>query len=53
MKKYCVKCKTEYDENATKCPKCGKRLKKQYTQEELKKIQKENEDIITITTMLW
>lgn len=52
MKRYCVKCKIEYDEKATKCPKCGKRLIKQYTLEELKNIQKENEDVITITTML-
>ena len=35
-----------------KCPECGGKLKLQYTQEELKEIQKQNDDMVPINTFL-
>ena len=52
MYKVCEKCKEKYDLKQKKCPKCGGKLKKRYTEEELKKIQKQNDDITVINTML-
>ena len=46
----CPKCNKQYDENMKKCPICGKRLKRQYTQEELEKIKKENDESLIINT---
>ena len=47
----CEKCGKKYDLEK-KCPKCGCKLKTQYTEEELKKIQKQNDDMTVINTML-
>lgn len=52
MYKICKDCKEKYDLSEKKCPKCGGKLKKQYTKEELEKIQKQNDDIIVINTFL-
>ncbi len=52
MYKFCEKCKEMYDLKEKKCPKCGGKLKKQYTEEELKEIQKQNDDMTVINTML-
>ncbi len=35
-----------------KCPVCGGKLKKQFTEEELKDIQKQNDDMAVISTLL-
>ncbi len=52
MMKICEQCRKQFDEKQKKCPVCGKRLKKQYTEQELKNIQKENDDITVINTFL-
>lgn len=44
----CLKCNQQYEETMKKCPICGKRLKKQYTEEELEKIRKEEEDAMIV-----
>ena len=51
MYKVCEKCGKKYDLEK-KCPKCGCKLKTQYTEEELKKIKKQNDDMTVINTML-
>ena len=48
----CPKCNKQFDKSVKKCPKFGKRLKRQYTKEELEKIQKENDDSLIINTFL-
>ena len=45
-------CKEKYDLKEKKCPQCGGKLKKQYTEEELKEIQKQNDDTMVIDTLL-
>ena len=45
-------CKEKYDLKEKKCPLCGGKLKKQYTEEELKEIQKQNDDTMVIDTLL-
>ncbi|MBQ9960123.1 MAG: hypothetical protein IJP01_07175, partial [Oscillospiraceae bacterium] len=52
MKKVCVHCGKEFDEAAKKCPECGKRLKTVLTKEEQKEIEKQNDDMVAINTML-
>lgn len=52
MFKICTKCKKEFDENEKKCPVCGKRLKVKYTEEELVKMKKEEEEAVMIIDML-
>ena len=52
MYKICENCKEKYDLEEKKCPKCGRKLKKQYTEEELKEIQKQNDDMMVIDTFL-
>ena len=39
MYKICENCKEKYDLKEKKCPQCGGKLKKQYTEEELKEYQ--------------
>ena len=51
MYKVCEKCEKKYA-SEKKCPKCGCKLKTQYAEEELKKIQKQNDDMTVINTML-
>ena len=50
MIRVCPKCNKQYDVNVKKCPTCGKRLKREYTQEELEKIKKENDEAMVINT---
>lgn len=52
MYKICENCDEKYDLIEKKCPKCGRKLKKQYTDEELKEIQKQNDDMMVIDTFL-
>ena len=52
MYKICENCKEKYDLKEKKCPQCGGKLKKQYTKEELKEIQKQNDDTMVIDTLL-
>ena len=48
----CENCKEKYDLKEKKCLKCGRMLKKQYTEKELKEIQKQNDDTMVINTLL-
>lgn len=50
MIRVCSNCNKEYDVDMKKCPICGKRLKRQYTQEELEKIKKENDEALIVNT---
>ena len=50
MIRVCTDCDKEYEESMKKCPVCGKKLKKQYTEEEREKIRKENEEALIINT---
>lgn len=52
MYKLCEKMWKKYDIEVKKCPECGYKLKKQYTEEEIKAIKKQNEDMTIIDTML-
>ena len=52
MYKICENCKEKYDLKEKKCLKCGRKLKKQYTEEELKEIRKQNDDAMVINTLL-
>jgi len=52
MKKYCDKCQKEYEPKLTKCPDCGSKLKVKYTKEEMREIQKQNDDFTVINTLL-
>ena len=52
MYKICENCKEKYDLKEKKCPQCGGKLKKQYTEEELKEIQKQNDDMMVIDMFL-
>lgn len=52
MMKICGYCHRQFDEKQKKCPICGRKLKKHYTEEELREIQKENDDMTVINTLL-
>lgn len=39
MQKYCEKCKKAYESSVKKCPECGKKLKKEYSPEEIKELE--------------
>lgn len=52
MKYYCEKCNQNYREDKKKCPMCGQKLKVIYSQEEQKKIDKENEELAAITSVI-
>ncbi|MDR0838139.1 MAG: hypothetical protein LBN99_00690 [Oscillospiraceae bacterium] len=53
MTKHCDNCNEDYERALKKCPVCGEKLKEHYTEEEMAQIQKENDDVAAITTMLW
>lgn len=53
MYKFCEKCKKKYDLKEKKCPVCGTKLKKEYTEEEIKEIQKENDDMSVIMNTMF
>lgn len=50
MVRYCEECNKTFGCEAKKCPDCGAKLKKRYTQQELDAIEKENDDITIINT---
>jgi predicted amidophosphoribosyltransferase len=52
MYKICKDCGKKCDLSEKKCPVCGGKLKKQFTEEELKEIQKQNDDMTVINTLL-
>lgn len=52
MKNYCEKCGKEFDIKKKKCPVCGEKLRIDYSEEELKEIKKQNDDMVAINTMM-
>ena len=52
MVKFCKMCNSEYNFEEKKCPVCNRNLTKKCTEEELKEIQKKNDDFVVINTML-
>ena len=53
MIKVCETCKRQYPYREKKCPQCGKRLKKRYTQAELEEIRKQNDDMSVVLNMFF
>jgi hypothetical protein len=53
MVNYCKKCKQEFDCSEKKCPICGTKLVKEYTEEELERMQKENDTYAVLNTMFF
>ena len=51
MYKICKDCGKKCDLSEKKCPVCGGKLKKHITEEELKEIQKQNDDMVVINTL--
>ncbi len=52
MFKICKDCGKKCDESEKKCSVCGGKLKKQFTEEELEEIQKQNDDMAVINMLL-
>lgn len=57
MYKICMNCGKKYDLSEKKflnqkCPECGGKMKTQHSEEELKEIQKQNDDMVVINTLL-
>ena len=57
MYKICMNCGKKYDLSEKKCPKrncpvCGGKLETQYTEEEMREIKKQNDDMVVINTLL-
>ena len=52
MDKICKDCGEKCDLSEKKCPVCGGKLKIQFTEEELKEIRKQNDDMAVINTLL-
>ena len=52
MFKTCKDCGNKYDLSEKNCPACRGKLKKQFTEEELKELQKQNDDLAVINTLL-
>ena len=52
MYNVCKKCGKRFDLKEKKCPDCGCKLKKEYTEEELKAIQQQNDDMTVINTTM-
>jgi len=52
MDKFCVDCGEKCDLSEKECPVCGGKLKKQFTEEELKEIQEQNDDMAVINLLL-
>lgn len=50
--KICKKCGRMFSKDQKMCLVCGCKMKLQYTDEELEKIEKQNEDMTVIHTML-
>ena len=53
MYKVCKDCGKQYDLSVKKCPECGRKLKKQFTEEELEEIKKQNDDFTAISTFMF
>ena len=52
MRKYCKKCEKGCDGTSKECPVCGEKLTKEYTEEELEQVKKQNDDFTVINTLL-
>ena len=52
MVKICKDCGRKCDLSEKKCPVCEGKLKKQFTEEELKEVRKQNDDMAVINTLL-
>jgi len=52
MYKICKDCREKCDLSEKICPVCRGKLKKQFTEEELKEIRKQNDDMAVINTLL-
>ena len=52
MYQFCVECGEKCGLSEKKCPVYGGKLKKQFTEEELKEIQEQNDDMVVINTLL-
>ena len=52
MYKICKDCGVKCDLSEKKCPVCWGKLKKQFTEEELKEIQTQNDDMAVINMLL-
>ena len=52
MFKFCVDCGEKCDLSEKKCSVCGRKLKRQFTEEELKDIQEQNDEMAVINTLL-
>ena len=52
MYKVCIKCGKKFDLKEKKCLDCGGKLKKEYSEEELKELQKQNDDFTVINTTI-
>ena len=50
MHKRCENCSKDYDCTLKKCPVCGEKLEKQYTEKEREQRQKDNDDYTVINT---
>ena len=50
MTRYCAGCKQEFDCNIRTCPKCGEKLQKRYTKEELKELEVQDELVAIVAS---
>ena len=53
MYKVCKNCGNRVDLSVKKCPECGGKLKKQFTEEELEEIKKQNDDFTAISNFMF
>ena len=53
MIKVCVKCRREFQPDERKCPVCGEKLRRAYTEEEAEKMKKEEEDTMDVLSNMW
>lgn len=49
----CKNCGKQFDLSVKKCPECGGKLKKQFTEEELEEIKKQNDDFTAISNFMF
>ena len=53
MYKVCKNCGKQFDLSVKKCPECGGKNKKQFTEEELEEIKKQNDDFTAISNFMF
>ena len=53
MYKVCKNCGKQFDLSVKKCPECGGELKKQFAEEELEGIKKQNDDFTAISNFMF